>query len=678
MCLATAGSCARGQVRPARWLLLALAAVLSWGSGAARAEGRGADADLLGCRRSLGWARRGGVGLFDMPLPDPGCAWQLRATLWADGFVQSGYLLSDDRNQQLGGAVLLDATLGPYVELWTQIGTRANRNQRPSTAEASNTRPTLALGRTALGLKLHGPLGRLLHVGLQSQLRVHSGPDDFGPNLSSVDGGIDALVSVDLGRLPRLRSVPLRFAARLGYLHDRSGQVVGALDCMAQGATECLATRLIYTAAYAIGQPRVELGVSTDVAFALGGDVWMMALASYSLGVVTGPGDAVLRAQLSSQVPTQLAALAEDRVGQLLSLGARLILPWPVALDVGLQVALSSWGYVMGAKLPQVAGYGGISFAFDLSPVRRAGGGDPDPLLPETTPRRTDAALRDTGSVRGLVRDRSSRAPLPGAIVRFVGLAQNALLTDARGVFESGPLPPGSLDVEVSRSDHQTTRTTVLVRGGEVTVAEIAVDATPRAVPARLLLTLSDEHGTPIGSALSSLSRAGQVQPLEVLPQTTPGQTTFAAKVIAGAWRLRVDTVGFLSREILLVLSPGEERPLHVRLTARGHSPKVALATDEILLSEPLQFAGDPARPLLTPGSMRLLDEVIDLLVHHPEIAQLRIEAAAGDRVDTRLITVREYLVQNGVAPERVRAVELSAEDVTKLRSGRIGLRIAR
>ncbi len=316
------------------------------------------------CSWLLGVTQGGGSGLFDLPLADPGCPWQLRLGAWGSGFLQYNFLLVDDRNEQISGAVQLGATLGPYIEAWLQIGSRANRNQRPATETSLSLQPTLALGRTAFGLKLHTPWGRLGHVAVQPLVRVHSGPFDFGPSFSSIDAGIDLLGSLDLSPIwPRL---PLRLSGRVGYLHDRSDTLLASLDCMAQGSAECLATRLVYTTAYDVGQPRVELGLGADAHFRIGTGLYLGPAVSYRLAVVTGDGDPVLRAQLAMQGGSVSAEDIDARVAQMLTIGARMRLPWPVSIDLGMQIALSGWGYAMGPKLPQLSGYGALSFAIDV------------------------------------------------------------------------------------------------------------------------------------------------------------------------------------------------------------------------------------------------------------------------------------------------------------------------
>jgi hypothetical protein len=634
-------------------------------------------------------AQSGSSGLFDLPLADPGCPWQLRMGAFGAGFVQYNFLLQDDRNEQLDGGVQFSSTLGSYFELWLQVGTRANRNLRPTTEMSPSMQPTLALGQTALGLKLHSGLGRLWHFAVQPTVRVHSGPFDFGPNFSSTDVGIDMLGSLDLASV--WSRFPLRLSARVGYLYDRSSTLLAALDCMAEGLVECLSTRLVYTTAYDVGQPRVQFGLGLDTHFNVG-SVAIGPTLSYSLAVVTSDGDPVLRAQLAMQTPPVAPDDVDARVAQLLTLGARLLLPgpwpWPASVDLGMRVALSSWGYAMGPRLPQVAGYGALSFALDLAggrlSAKQKGRAAADAgLNREARPGSaadappsvlSPSVLASMGLVHGVVRDARTHTPLAGAVVRFIGVSQNPLLTDERGEYRSALLPLGPLAIEASRGDHLTARMTVAVRPGETVAANLGLERAARAALALFWVELSDEaNGTP--TAIATLSRQGQGrgsiqtqgegpalgQVVEMAPQPGGGPGVLYARLPGGSWRVRIDAAGYLSREQVVFLPAGEERRLSVRLLKRPQLPRVRLGSGEILLSESLLFTGDALHPQLQPASDRLLDEVIDLLIHHPELSQVRIETL-GQGNEAQLIAVRDYLIQCGISPGRVIAVEASGE----------------
>lgn len=671
-CAARRGGRPRGAAAPGLLFLL-LSVLLGTPAVAAASDGPGS------C--SLGLSRTGGTGLFDLPLAEAGCPWRLRVGISLAGFAQGGYLLSDDNFIQLAGAVQVAASIGSHLETSLQVGGRASRVVRPLMDTKPSSTSLLALGEIALTVKLHTQWGRLVHAAVQPILRVHSGPDDLGPNFRSADLGVDILGTVDLQR--RHSALPLRLHWLLGYLYDRSSELLASQDCMAAGSAQCLATRLISTAAYDVGQPRLRLAVGADALFPVHRKLRLGPLFAYHLDVVTGDGDPVLRELLRLQ---GVVEGVDERLAQWLTLGARLHLTLPMTLELGMQLGLQSSGYATGAKLNQVSGYGALSWELEL-----LSGGDgtihrslePDGALEPPAP---PAGGYAQGTVTGVVRDALTGVALPDALVRLVGVRHNALLADERGEFRSAPLVAGAVVLEASRSDHLTARQIVWVRPGEVAAIELKLPPVERPALGRLWLELRDEAGQPL-RASATLLREGQS--VELLPQ--PGG--LLTRVPAGPWTLRVDASGYLSREQTVVLPSGGEQRLSLTLLRRPASPRVQLGTGEILLREPLEFV--PGTAALAPDSVRILDELIDLLVHHPELRQLRIElqGAASDGAasvapgrpslpslpslyDQQAIAVRDYLVQHGVAPERVVA-QVVAGGPVRGRAPRVLLKVA-
>ena len=181
-----------GTRRRALPLALFLAVAL-WLGGSSRAVAAGEGPGSC----SLGLSRTGGSGLFDLALAEAGCPWRLRVGVALAGFSQGGYLLSDDSFIQLAGAVQVAASIGSHLETSLQIGGRASRVVRPLMDTKPATTSLLALGAIALTVKLHTQWGRLVHAAVQPILRVHSGPDDLGPNFRSADLGVDIPAHVD-------------------------------------------------------------------------------------------------------------------------------------------------------------------------------------------------------------------------------------------------------------------------------------------------------------------------------------------------------------------------------------------------------------------------------------------------------------------------------------------------
>lgn len=605
---------------------------------------------------SLGLSRSGGTGLFDLQLAEAGCPWRLRFGIGLSGFSQGGYLLSDDTFTQLAGTVQVAASIGSHLETALQIGSRSSRAVRPLMDAKPADISLLALGEISLTVKLHTQWGRLVHAAVQSLLRVHSGPDDLGPNFRSADFGVDILGSVELQRA--VSKLPLRLHWLLGYLYDRSSELLGAQDCMAAGSAQCLATRLISTAAYDVGQPRLRIALGADALFAVHRKVSLGPLLAYHAEVVTGDGDPVLRELLRVQ---GLTDGIDERLAQWLTVGARLHLTLPMTLELGMQIGLESAGYASGPKLTQLVGYGALSWELELLGAEAASGPGGHRAADSESGSAESARLAGghgpgQGSIAGVVRDARTGITLPDALVRLVGVHHNALLADERGEFRSAPLPAGAVVIEASRSDHLTARQIVWVRPAEVVPVELKLPPVERPALGRLWLELNAEAGGP-PRATATLVREGQS--VELTPQ--PGG--LVARVPAGPWTLRIDANGYLSREQTVVLPSGGEQRLRFTLLRRPAAPRVQLGAGEILLREPLEFV--PASAALSPDAARLLDEVIDLLVHHPELRLLRIEhqgapadGAGGPSPATlgeqQAIAVRDYLVQHGVAPERV------------------------
>lgn len=626
---------------------------------------------------SLGLARTGGTGLFDLSLAEAGCPWRLRVGVGLSGFSQGGYLLSDDTFTQLAGTVQVAAAIGSHLETSLQIGSRESRATRPLIDEKPSDLSLLALGEISLTVKLHTQWGRLVHAAVQPILRVHSGPDDLGPNFRSADLGVDILGTVELQRVAS--KLPLRLHWLVGYLFDRSSELLASQDCMAAGSAQCLATRLISTAAYDVGQPRVRFALGADALFTLHRKVSLGPLVAYHVDVVTGDGDPVLRELLRMQGVTDGV---DDRVVQWLTAGARLHLTLPMTLELGMQLGLQSAGYAVGPKLMQLSGYGSLSWELELLSGDTGAGGsgqkraDSEPGSSEPSPHAGGSYGQGLGSIAGAVRDARTGVALPDAVVRPVGVRHNALLADERGEFRSSPLPAGAVVIEASRSDHLTARQIVWVRAGEVAQVELKLPPVERPAQGRLWLELRDESGGPV-RATATLSRDGQS--VELSPQ--PGG--LLTRGPAGPWTLRVDANGYLSREQTVVLPSGGEQRLSLTLLRRPAAPRVQLGAGELLLSEPLEFV--PGTAALSPDDARLLDEVIDLLVHHLELRQLRIEhqRAQGDGAappaaqlwEQQAIAVRNYLVQHGVAPERV--VVRVAAGLSRGRGPRLLLKVA-
>ena len=89
--------------------------------------------------------------------------------------------------------------------------------------------------------------------------------------------------------------------------------------------------------------------------------------------------------------------------------------------------------------------------------------------------------------------------------------------------------------------------------------------------------------------------------------------------------------------------------------------PKTEVTNEEIKLKENVDFENDSAK--LLPSSTPLLDEVVSVMKDHPEIEHVRVGGhtdSNGNKAhnlklsDERAASVKQYLVDHGIAPERL------------------------
>lgn len=674
------------SARPFRSLsLLPLASLVALGTwGHAQAAPLRAEDDLAA--RTPGLAMLGptlgggGVGLLGMSTALSGPPWQLRAALHLFGYQQSDFLIARDRHRSFSGALQLDLTLGRYLELWLSMAGSSSQNERASaTRQDPLTQRTLADLR--VGAKIHGRVTRGLSLAAQPLLGFSGGGDFVGPVGDTLSGGADLLASLDLRELhPR---VPLRLHLSAGYYHDRSGNLLASPCADVKTDPECAYARLVTSTSQGVRPARGRFAVGAEVPLRLSPWFTLTPLAAYHLEVHTGDGDAVIREGLMAR-----GAASPDRINsralQWLELGLRAHTAAHLTVDVGILGSLSPAGFAYGAQLPQVAGYGALTWATDLSPRRSAprdlpprrsgpaGSEGATPLASEQSsegaePSYHSDARAGVGRVRGVVRDARSGVALAGAVLRFPGRRHNPILSDERGEFEAGPFPAGKLWLEVSRGEFERRRMELAVQAGQIGCVEITLTARA-AQPAPLRIDVLDEKGVAVPALVVAMRDEGTGReargpgaPINDLPPDIRGG--FQRDLPAGTWRVRVDSEGFLSRELQVALSAGVVHRQAVSLRRRPQSPAVRLGPDNLVLKSSVSF--EPATAVLTGRSAAVLDEIVDLLVWHPELTRLRIEGhtdATGQSQqnqqlsEERAITVRNYLIKQGIAAERLQA----------------------
>ena len=133
-----------------------------------------------------------------------------------------------------------------------------------------------------------------------------------------------------------------------------------------------------------------------------------------------------------------------------------------------------------------------------------------------------------------------------------------------------------------------------------------------------------------------------------------------------GQYIVRIDVDQYLSKELPLAVVEGHENPLNVTLRTRPAVAGVVFQDGKFKFRQPVTFKSPgPKKPAteLGPGMPHLLDEVVDILVNHSEIKQVRVEAHWDSSTpmpkvqaltDDQAKAVSKYLTEQGIASDRI------------------------
>jgi outer membrane protein OmpA-like peptidoglycan-associated protein len=153
----------------------------------------------------------------------------------------------------------------------------------------------------------------------------------------------------------------------------------------------------------------------------------------------------------------------------------------------------------------------------------------------------------------------------------------------------------------------------------------------------------------------------------------------FALRVPPGEYLVEVEAPGYLVRGRKVSIKQGQTLILDVQLRKVPEQRGAVLTPTEVEINQSVQFALNEAK--LLPESFPILDEVADVLLRNPGVTKVRIEGHTdqtgtperNDALSTaRALAVQTYLIEKGVAQDRLSAVGLGfrhpiASDATEL-----------
>ncbi len=607
----------------------------------------------------------GPIGLLHMSSAEVGPVGQLRLGLHGEYFSASGVLVrrdsppGSDRDTRLQGALTFGLTPANYFELFGAILGSENRNQRfcatdssgkeVCTAEPNRTDPVIikSFGDLILGAKLAYPFAAGFSAGGELGIRMMSSINGISFSADSTSLWLNALATYDLK--PVTNTLPIRFHLNLGYYLDNSGKLQDY-----DAAKTSAVSRYVSKFAYGISANRIRLALGADAPFEqVTAGLSLRPIVEYRLEYVTGSKDQTIYNIEHTTCGTQGAAACADNHDQHgVTLGLQAQVLHGLTLTVGLDIALRSAGFAYAPSLAPWNLLFGVGYPFNLLPR----------VVTRHVPVETVEPLRK-GLVAGRVTS-TTGTPIEGAAVGVAGRLYSRVLTDTDGTFQSVPLAPGPVELLIVANGFETTSARVDVLEGQT--ANLVLTLTPRAPAARAVGQITDASGKGV---VAALKLAG--------PQIAEGKSdesgNFAVPVLPGQYALRIDADQYLSKVIQLTVAEGVENAANITLRARPAVAGVILRNGKFTLRQAVTFksAGKKPSSELTAGALRVLDEVVDVLVNHPEIRQLRVEAHWAGRLpaaksqeltNSQANAVARYLVDQGVGQERVASVGMGAK----------------
>jgi outer membrane protein OmpA-like peptidoglycan-associated protein len=611
----------------------------------------------------------GSIGLLRMSSAEVGSVGQFRLGLHGEYFKSNNFLIqsdspkASDKNTRLQGALTFGITPVNYLEIFGAVLGSANRNKRlcftdsgtggeRCEPEANRTDPELikSFGDLILGAKVAYPVAPGFSAGGELGIRMMSSISGISFSPDSTSLWVNAIGSYDLK--PATENVPVRFHANVGYYVDNSDNLVN----YETNKTSAF-SRYVSRFAYGISQNRFRAALGVDAPFdEVAEGFSIRPMVEYHLEYLTGSKDPVIYGQEHDSCGKPDAGACKDNKDQhWVTLGVQGQILHGLTFTLGLDVSLKSAGYPYAAALAPWNVLFGIGYPVDLVPriVRN---------IPVEKVVVKEAPMHE-GLVAGRVIS-STGTPVEGAAVGVTGREHSRVLTDADGTFQSVPLAPGQVELLIVANGFESATLKTEIIAGQT--ANVVVRLTPKPPAARAVGRVSDDTGKGI---VASIKMAG--------PQIAEGKSdesgNFTVNVLPGLYALRIDADQFLTKELQLTVADGRENAVSVTLRTRPAVAGVTFQEGKFKLRQPITFkpATKKAPAELAVGMAHLLDEIVDILVNHPEIKQVRVEAhwdssVQGPKADTmteeQAKLVAKYLVDQGITSDRVVPVGMGSK----------------
>jgi outer membrane protein OmpA-like peptidoglycan-associated protein len=585
----------------------------------------------------------GSIGLFRLSTAEVGPRNHLRVALHGEFFSSSDFLIQGDDNSRLQGGFTFGFTPHRNVEIFGAMLTSSNRNRRNRALEAGARDPELikSFGDLVLGPKVAMPLSRGVNLGFEAGLKFLSSISDLSFSPSSTSLWLGPLLSLDLRPIS---NVPLRFHVNANYYVDNSDNLHDFSDVPIE-------TKEVAMFAYGIAASRFRAGLGIDAPLEkLTRAVPLQPFAEYHAEIVTADADPTFREYMSPNCGTGAGRkeCRENRDQHWLTFGLRARVWKGVTLQAGADVALRSVGFPYGPPLPPYNVVFGVAYPLDVEAFTRP------VVVTRTVERTVPGAAPVEGRVSGLVKSSKDGSPVAGAIVAVNGRMRSRVATDPDGTFQTGGLPPGPAELEVSAPNFEPAKAAAAVSPG--TPAELTITLTPKIPTGNVRGRVADDKGRGLEASVKFFGA-------ENFEAKSDSSGAFSAALPTGPYKVTAESPGFPTKEARLEVATAQDKQLEFVLRNRPVNHDVAFTGDGIVLKKPIKFRS--ARGKLDSKTLTVLDGVADVMDDHPEIKALRIEAhwdtslgkKAAEVTQQQAQAVKDYLVKKGVSEGRLEAL---------------------
>ena len=599
----------------------------------------------------------GSTGILYVPQATSGLPGTFRLSLNTGYYSGTGFLCNsanpcpayedeepneEDDLSHVSAHLGLSATLFPFLEVFAGLHNHASSNSR--------SRPKLlqVLGDTNIGLKAFNPWeeNNVLFFGGEAELMLLNGTGGVGLDGSGTSFAFRGLLTFDgTNREKADDRVPFRGSMKLGYKVDRSAKLVEDLENTEppEGRGDSI-TRL---ERFGLGINRVdffEVGFSAEYVHPIA-----RPFLQWSIDVPVNRQAYVCDIEASADRGEEcLGEVSQFSVApSRLSLGVN-VFPWEQrglnflgAFDIGTG-ATSLFVDEVKPELPW-SFWLGIGYSVDTEP----------PPPPKVIVERAPAPPPRDQVVQGVVVEKGSLTPIPGAIVKYEGVRLTGMVSDDAGVFVTAPLPPGPYSFSISAKNYKDGKCAVTVGPAapaapappapppdspipgmpDPLVPEPKPSSGPKQIQLQCELDKMPRVGTLITTMVDSETQAAvggaRVKITDrlgrelVLEGDASGVFRFE-NISPGTVKLTIEGPGYLPTATELTVKEHEELQSRVPLNRRPARPNVALQGTNITLKRPILFQTGAAQ--IAPESMAIVEEVADFLKNRPDLGSIEVQ----------------------------------------------------